>query len=82
MAKYSAETYDASDLKKYLHEHGHKHLRVRRHGALLIVESGPEDDPVKHARFRRDTVNLWILEIATHTGDGNLQSCERFSTTL
>jgi hypothetical protein len=68
MAQYAAETYHASDLQTYLHDQGHKHLRVRKYGATLIIESGPDDDPVKHARFRRDTVNYWTLEMATHTG--------------
>ena len=35
---------------------------------VTIIESGPEDDPVLHARLRRDTVHLWTLEMATHTG--------------
>lgn len=68
MARYSAETWDASDLQRFLHEQGHEHLRVRKHGALLVIESGPDDDPVNHARFRRDTVHYWTLEMATHTG--------------
>jgi len=68
MAKHNAESWDASGLETYLHEQGHSHLRVRRHGDLLIIESGPEDDPIKHARLRRSTVHLWTLEMATHTG--------------
>lgn len=68
MAKYPAESYHASDLKKYLHEQGHAHLRVRKYGAQLILESGREDAPIKHARFRRVTVQYWTLEMATHTG--------------
>ena len=68
MPKYAAETYDATALQKYLHEQGQVHLRVRKYGDSLIVESGRNDDPVKHARFRRVTVNYWTLEMATHTG--------------
>jgi hypothetical protein len=68
MPKYPAETWDASGLEKYLNEQGHEHLRVRKYGSLLIVESGPEKDPVTHARFRRVTVSYWTLEMATHTG--------------
>lgn len=51
--------------------HGHKgleHLRVRKHGASLVIESGPPSDPVKHARLVRDGVSLWVLEIADHRG--------------
>lgn len=68
MAKHPAETYHASDLQKYLHEQGHGHLRVRKYSSQLIIESGPSDDPIKHARFCRDTVNYWVLDMATHTG--------------
>ncbi len=69
MAKYSAENYQATDLQEYLHEQGHEHLRVRKYGAALIIESGPEKDPIKHARFRRDTVHLWFLDMASHRGN-------------
>ena len=68
MARYTAETYDSSDLWQFLHGQGYGHLRVRKYGALLIIESGPDDDPVSHARFRRATVQYWTLEMATHTG--------------
>lgn len=44
------------------------HLRVRRRGDLVVIESGPKRDPVPHARFRRVTVHLWRLEMPTHTG--------------
>lgn len=44
------------------------HLRVRAHGETLTLESGPAEDPVRHARFKRDTVHLWLLEVASHTG--------------
>jgi hypothetical protein len=47
---------------------GPKHLRTRKHGAAVIVESGPAADSVKHLRLRRDTIHLWRLDMATHTG--------------
>lgn len=68
MAKYPAEEYQAEDLQKFLREQGHEHLRVRKYGVQLIIESGPKKDAIKHARFRRDTVHLWILDMASHTG--------------
>jgi hypothetical protein len=43
-------------------------LRVRARGSLLTIESGPDDEPIKHARLRKDTVHLWTLEIADHRG--------------
>jgi len=63
-----AEQCDVDFLLEELAERGFTHLRARRRGPLLTLESGPEDDPVRHVRFRRDTVHLWLLECATHTG--------------
>jgi len=42
------------------------HLRARKYGSTIIVESGPQDDAIKHVRLRRDTVHLWLLDIADH----------------
>jgi hypothetical protein len=47
---------------------GLEHLRARRRADLVVVESGPQDDPIPHARFRRVAVRVWVLEMATHTG--------------
>lgn len=59
---------EAEDAERYLREQGFDHLRTRHRGKIVTIESGPEDDVVKHARFRKDTVHLWILEIADHRG--------------
>jgi hypothetical protein len=58
----------AQEVQQDLFDRGFLHLRVRRRGDLLTIESGPLDDPVRHARLRRVTVGLWTLECATHTG--------------
>jgi hypothetical protein len=69
MPKLAAEDAHADATLDQLHRHeGLAHLRVRKHGATLVLESGPKDDPVKHARIIRDTVSLWRLEIADHRG--------------
>ena len=68
MPKLVAEDYDAGDLEDSLAKRGFTHLRVRHRGDLLTIESGPKSAPVAHARLRRDTVHLWILEMPTHTG--------------
>ena len=47
---------------------GLEHLRARRRGDLLTLESGAKDDPVPHTRFRRVGVHKWQLEMPTHTG--------------
>ncbi len=55
----------ASDVERQLHEHAElSHLRVRARGEILNIESGPDADPTRHARLRRETVNLWALEVA------------------
>ena len=44
------------------------HVRVRKHGDLLVLESGPKVDAFRHARLRRVTAQWWTLEMPTHTG--------------
>lgn len=66
--KPKAEPRHATRVEEALHDAGATHLRARKHGAAIIVESGPEDDPVKHFRVRRDTVHLWLLDMANHRG--------------
>ena len=68
MPKRSAEPYHADELTRLLHERGQLHLRVRKRGAVLTIQSGPEDDPWSHARLRRDTVHLWTLEMQARGG--------------
>lgn len=64
MAKLTAEERDADALESFLQQQGLKHLRVRRRGDLLTIVSGPEDDPIQHARLRRVTVQYWRLEMS------------------
>ncbi len=69
MPKLAADQAHADDTAAQLHEHaGLQHLRVRKHGAAIIIESGPQDDPVRHARVVRESATLWDLEIADHRG--------------
>ncbi len=69
MPKHHAEDWDPAEVRHFLSGYPElKHLRVRKHGALLILESGSTRDPIPHARFRRVTVQYWRLEMPTHTG--------------
>lgn len=68
MPKPHAEPVDAQGVARCLAAYGLDHLRTRKYGGFVILESGPKDDPIPHARLRRDTVHLWTLEVATHTG--------------
>lgn len=68
MAAPPIDSWEAEDLQHTLHrDRGLEHIRVRKHGKLLILESGPSADPWPHARFRRDTVHLWRLEMPAGT---------------
>jgi hypothetical protein len=67
-AKYNAEPHHASRVETLLHGHGVEHVRARKYGATVIVESGPKDDPVTHFRLRRDGVHLWCLDMAGRGG--------------
>lgn len=62
------ETYHPGQVEDRLHDAGFVHLRARKYGSAVIVESGPERDAIKHVRVRRDTVHLWLLDVADHRG--------------
>ena len=49
-----------------LHATGRTSFRKR--GDTLTLVSGPEHDPVAHARLRKVTRQWWTLEMPTHTG--------------
>ena len=58
------DSWQADSLQRRLHDkYGLTHIRVRKRGKVLTLESGSSDDPWRHARFRRDTVHLWLLEM-------------------
>jgi hypothetical protein len=66
MTQHKAEDHHPQLVEKMLHAGGFSHLRARKYGNAVIVESGPQSDPMKHMRLRRDTVHLWRLEFADH----------------
>lgn len=68
MPKHTADELQRFSIEDYLRRKGLPHLRVRRYGVQLIVESGPTDDPVRHVRFHRRSSQVWTLDIASHTG--------------
>lgn len=61
-----AEDFQATAVQRRLHARGLKHLRARKYGSAIIVESGPKSTAFKHFRLRRDTVHLWMLDMAGH----------------
>lgn len=68
MPKPHASEDHADAVLAFLQDRGASHVRTRKRGAVVTVESGPSRDPIPHARFRRDTVSLWLLEMPTHQG--------------
>jgi hypothetical protein len=68
MPKYQTEESHAKIAERLLHARDLPHLRARKYGATVIVESGPPDDVYKHLRFTRDGVHVWQLHIANHRG--------------
>ena len=68
MPKFQAEEDHVDIVREALAAQPLAHLRVRRRGDLVVIESGPKHEPIAHARFRRVTVHLWRMEMATHTG--------------
>ena len=63
MPKLSAEEHHREDVEKTLHDAGAAHLRVRRRGDTLTIESGPAATPFPRARLKRVAVSLWILQM-------------------
>jgi hypothetical protein len=64
-----AEDSHADHVARFLASRdGLDHLRVRRRGPLITIESGPQGDSHAHARLRRVTVQYFQVEMATHTG--------------
>jgi hypothetical protein len=68
MPKIPTHLY-ADSVTEALHAHaGTAHLRVRAHGSVLTVESGPADDAFAHARLRHKGPTLWALEMPARGG--------------
>ena len=44
------------------------HLRPRKYGDTIVLESGTKRSPVPHARFRRVTKQWWNIEICIQPG--------------
>ncbi|MES1178719.1 MAG: hypothetical protein ABUL62_30635 [Myxococcales bacterium] len=68
MSKFREDPFVIFTLESSIEKHGLNHLRVRKHGDLIVFESGPKADPVRHIRLRRATRQWYTLEIHTHTG--------------
>jgi hypothetical protein len=64
MPKLSVTEADVSAVEHWLRQHEDlNHIRVRKRGDMLILESGPVHDSVPHARLRRRELGIWVLEM-------------------
>jgi hypothetical protein len=68
MPKYNAEEHHPQIVERLLHARGFNHLRARKYGAAVIVESGPKADAIKHIRLTRQTAQVWTVDMADHRG--------------
>ena len=64
----SASDSDVSVATAFLRTSGLSHLRCRRRGNALILESGRAGDAVPHVRFRKLGPRAWAADAANHTG--------------
>jgi hypothetical protein len=58
-----------------------KHLRARKRGDTITLESGPKADPIAHARVRRVTAQWWSFELPDHRGRWSEASLDRVPLT-
>lgn len=69
MPKLPADPVDVMVVEAYLEDHAElAHLRVRKRGDLLILESGPRGDVITHVRLRRVTKQWWTPELPSNGG--------------
>ena len=68
MPKYNAEERHLQIVEQLLHARGFNHLRARKYGTAVIVESGPKDDAFKHIRLTRQTAQIWTVDMGDSRG--------------
>lgn len=69
MASFRADEDHLDDVEDFLERHKQwKHLRARRRGDAIIIESGPKSDVSTHVRLRRISAQRWSLDISDHLG--------------
>jgi hypothetical protein len=64
--KHRAEPEDVQEVLDLLRKHGYAHASARARSDLITLTTN-DAEPWPLARFRRDTVSLWRLELPTHT---------------
>ncbi len=78
MPKLSADDVHVWTVEDFLRQHPKlKHLRARKRGDTITLESGPKGDAMPHARVRRVTAQWWSLELPDHRGQWGQASFDR-----
>lgn len=59
---------EISAVTKFLAAPERRHLRCRKRGNTIAIESGPAADRIPHLRVRKLSPKNWGVDAATHTG--------------
>lgn len=69
MAKFPADEVHVWSVQDFIDAHKSlTHLRPRKRGDTIVLESGPKGDAMSHARVRRVTSQWWVLELPDSNG--------------
>ena len=64
MVQSSVTANDIATVERWLQEYPElAHIRVRKRGQILILDSGPKNDPIPHTRLRRTPRGQWAVEM-------------------
>lgn len=64
MADFPIRDVDVKSLELWIRDHdGLAHVRARKVGETITLESGPARGAMKHARLRRVSAQLWTIEM-------------------
>ena len=64
----SVTDIDLSAAKSFFAGPTSRHLRLRKRGDTIVIESGPPGDAYPHLRVRKHSATKWGIDAATHTG--------------
>lgn len=78
MPKLSADEIHVWTVQDFLEEQPTlRHLRARKRGDTIVLESGTKTDAIPHARVRRVSVQWWTIELPDHRGRWGEASFDR-----
>lgn len=78
MPKLSADEMHVWSVEDFIRDHPKlKHLRARKRGDTITLESGTKNDAIAHARVRRMSAQWWSIELPDHRGRWGEAAFER-----